>query len=146
MKEDLEQNKSSKVLANQMSDYIGMHMKEDLSLSHLEETFHYSKYYLNRVFVKEKKETIYKYIKRMRMNQAAIKLASTSHTIIDIAYESGYESQQAFTQAFQQIYRIPPYAYRKKNRVTMAQTTQSYAYAFLYYLMYTSKGNQSRTK
>ena len=129
-------------LANQIRDYIIMNLQEDLSLSCLEEMFHYSKYYLNRIFEKEYNETIYKYIKRNRMSQAAMKLVSTNRPIIDIAYEAGYDSQQAFTQAFQQIYIIPPYAFRKKNMARMAQM-KSYAYAFCHHMIQVKASYQS---
>lgn len=128
------QNATKTNLAKQVRDFIQMNLQEDLSLSRLEKTFHYSKYYLNRVFEKEYNETIYKYIKRNRMSQAAIKLVSTSRPIIDIAYEAGYDSQQAFSQAFQQMYVIPPYAFRKKNMARISQT-KFYAYALWYSIL-----------
>ena len=47
-----------------------------------------------------------------RLTIAAQKLVNTKKPITEIAYEAGYNSQQAFSLAFKQIYLYPPKTYR----------------------------------
>ena len=120
---------STTVLTEALTSYIDNHLQDNLSLNEIEKTFHYSKYYLNRIFLREKGETIYKYIQINRLNKAAKELVLTKRPIIEIAFEAGYDSQQSFTQAFHQIFLDSPYVYRKRNTARMAQT-KIYAYYF----------------
>ena len=61
---------------------------------------------------------------------AAEKLVDTDMDITQIAYDAGYQSQQAFSLAFKQVYLCPPGAYRKrgiyqpaKKRIQMHQVS-----------------------
>ncbi len=47
---------------------------------------------------------------------AAQKLVETKQAVVEIAHEAHYDSQQAFTLAFKQLYECTPKIYRK-NRV-----------------------------
>ena len=46
---------------------------------------------------------------------AAQKLVETEQPIVEIAYEAHYDSQQAFTLAFRQLYECTPNIYRKNG-------------------------------
>ncbi|MCI9079807.1 MAG: helix-turn-helix transcriptional regulator [Lachnospiraceae bacterium] len=95
--------------------YIERNLDEDLSLKRIEEELHYSKFYINRLFAKETGCTIYKYIQKRRITEAARQLAGTGKPIAEIAQESHYNSQQAFTLAFRQIYLCTPQEYRRNG-------------------------------
>ena len=96
-------------------DYIEKHLDEDLSLNKIAEDLNYSKYYIARIFSEKTGGTIYKYIQGRRLTIAAYKLVKTNKSIIEIAYEAHYSSQQAFTLAFNQLYLCTPQSYRKKG-------------------------------
>lgn len=96
-------------------DYIETHMDEDLSLEKIASALNYSKYYIARSFSKETKCTVYKYIQGRRLTLAAQKLAETKQPIVEIACEAHYDSQQAFTLAFKQLYEFTPKIYRKNG-------------------------------
>ena len=49
------------------------------------------------------------------MTLAAQKLVETKQPIVEIAYEAHYDSQQAFTYAFKQLYKCTPNIYRKNG-------------------------------
>lgn len=95
--------------------YIEDHLNEDLTLDKLAKELHYSKFYLARVFAENTDCTIYQYIKRRRLTEAAWKLVQTEQPIMDIALEAQYNSQQAFTLAFRGLYACPPHIYREKG-------------------------------
>ncbi len=88
--------------------YIEEHLGQELSLEGIAEELHYSKYYMARAFREKTGITLHKYIQGRRLSEAARKLAQTRQPILDIAFDAGYGSQQAFTQAFHQEYRCTP--------------------------------------
>ncbi len=88
--------------------YIDGHLKEDLSLERLAKEMHYSKFYLERVFKENMGCTVYQYIKRRRLTEAARELLETDKPIVEIAFEARYSTQQAFTLAFRQVYACTP--------------------------------------
>ncbi|WP_301334962.1 helix-turn-helix transcriptional regulator [Anaerostipes hominis (ex Lee et al. 2021)] len=70
---------------------------------------------MNRIFSERTGITIYKYLQSRRLTIAAEKLIKTNEPITEIAYEAGYDSQQAFSLAFKQLYVYPPKIYRNKR-------------------------------
>lgn len=116
-------------------DYIETHLEDDLSLNKIAEDMNYSKFYIARVFSEKTGSTIYKYIQGRRLTIAAYKLVKTNKSIIEIAYEAHYSSQQAFTLAFNQLYLCSPQAYRKKGFFYPKQSiidVKSLQFAFSY--------------
>ena len=96
-------------------DYIEAHMDEDLSLDRIADALCYSKFYLSRAFREETGCTVYKYIQRRRLTQAARKLVETKQPIVEIALEARYDSQQAFSLAFKQAYACTPKKFRQRG-------------------------------
>ena len=94
-----------------------------MSLDRIAKELNYSKFYIARIFAKETGCTIYKYIQGRRLTLAARKLVETKEPIIEIAYEAHYNSQQAFTLAFHQLYLCTPQTYRKNGVFLPKQTT-----------------------
>lgn len=118
---------------NAAISYIEDNLQENLSLDDIEKKLNYSKFYINRLFVKKVGCTMHKYIQVRRLTEAARHLAETDKPIIEIAFEAHYNSQQAFTAAFQQIYLCTPKAYRKngifypmQTRITMQTRISCY--------------------
>lgn len=95
--------------------YIEAHLSEDLTLDILADALHYSKFYLARTFAENMDCTVYQYIKKRRLTEAARELIQTKRPIADIALEAHYNSQQAFTLAFKRTYACTPYIYREKG-------------------------------
>lgn len=104
-----------KTIVKNILSYIEKNLDEDLSLSCIEEEVHYSKFYINRLFAKETGCTIYKYIQKRRITEAARQLTGSVKPIAEIAQEAHYNSQQAFTLAFRQVYLCTPQEYRKNG-------------------------------
>lgn len=120
-------------------DYIETHINEDLALDKIADALNYSKFYIARIFSEETKCTVYKYIQGRRLTLAAQKLVETERSIVEIAYEAHYDSQQAFTLAFKQLYECTPYIYRKngvfypkQSKISMKSSMN--VYSNMYYL------------
>ena len=106
---------SDNILVKKILEYIEMNLDGDLSLDKISKDLCYSKFYIERVFLEKTNCTIYKYIQGRRLTLAASKLVETDKAIIEIAYEAGYSSQQAFNYAFRKLYFCTPQTYRKNG-------------------------------
>ena len=122
--------KNQKHTVRKVIDYIEEHLEEKLNLEQIAEHAGYSRFHLNRIFMAETGGTIHKYVQERRLTMAAEKLVDTDMDITQIAYDAGYQSQQAFSLAFKQVYLCPPGAYRKrgiylpaKKRIQMHQAS-----------------------
>lgn len=115
-------------------DYIEQHLDEDLTLDRIARELNYSKFYMARVFAEKTNCTIYKYIQRRRLTLAARKLVETEKPIVEIAYEAHYNSQQAFTLAFQKLYLCTPQVYRKSGVFYPKQVKINMNHASIYQL------------
>lgn len=96
-------------------EYIEEHLTQKLNLDTLAEAMHYSKYHLHRIFTDTVGLTIHDYIQRRRLSEAAKLLIFSEKPVLDIALLSGYESQQAFTDVFTKMYKLPPGKYRENE-------------------------------
>lgn len=101
--------------------YIEENLDKELSLGKIAEALSYSKFYLARTFKEDTGITLYKYIQGRRLSEAAWKLAETKRPIVEIAFEAGYGSQQAFTKAFRRMYVCTPQEYRRTKALIFKQ-------------------------
>lgn len=130
---------NNNTVVKKVVDYIETHINEDLPLDKIANALNYSKFYIVRIFTKKTKCTVYKYIQGRRLTLAAQKLVETKRPIVEIAYEAHYNSQQAFTLAFKQLYKYTPDVYRKnglfypkQSKICMMSSFS--VYSFMYYL------------
>lgn len=96
-------------------DYIENHLDGKLNLEAISSAVHYSKYHLHRQFSATVGMTIHDYINRRQLTEAAKLLIFSDKPVMDIALTCGYESQQAFTDAFKAMYKLPPAQYRESG-------------------------------
>lgn len=99
-------------VASQAICYIEEHLHDKLDLDTVAGSLHYSKYHLHRIFSKTVGLTMHDYVNRRQLTEAARLLASSQKPIIEIACMSGYESQQAFSDAFKAMYKTAPAEFR----------------------------------
>lgn len=97
-------------------DYIEEHITEEISLDILAYASGYSQYHMHRMFTGLVGITLHQYIKRRQLTEAAKSLIFTDKRIIEIALDAGYESQQAFTLAFKDMYKQAPQRFRHNRQ------------------------------
>ncbi|HHY28248.1 MAG TPA: helix-turn-helix domain-containing protein [Desulfitobacterium dehalogenans] len=102
-----------KDLILEIIEHIESNLDQEMNLDTIADKFGYSKFHLNRIFCETVRVTIYKYIQFRRLSVAAEKLVTTDKPIVEIAYDTGYQSQQAFSIAFRQFYGYAPLQYRR---------------------------------
>lgn len=103
-----------KKIVNDVIDYVETNLSfpERLNVEEIARNAGYSRFHLNRVFSQITGSSIHRYIKKQRLQQAAIKLLEGEESIAAISFEASYQSQQAFSLAFKQEYGCTPMAYR----------------------------------
>lgn len=102
-------------MIEQIVDYVEKNLDQEISLDDIAVHAGYSKFYLNRCFQEVVGCTMYKYIRMRRLTEAAGLLAGTEQPIIEIAFAAGYQSQQAFGNAFRAVYVCSPQQYRRQR-------------------------------
>jgi len=99
-------------LVQQIIDTLEEHVLSDWQLEDFAERIGYSKFHLTRKFKEETGFSIGEYIRTRRLAIAAQLLLDTEEPILIIAFELNFQSQEAFTRAFKQVYKLPPGKYR----------------------------------
>lgn len=103
--------------------YIEENLFDDLSLERLAEVAYTSKYHFHRLFKETTGESLSDYIKKRKLCSAAFLLVDTDRRIEDIAFETSYNSIEAFTRAFKKQFQRTPAEYRKNRVLWPSQVT-----------------------
>ncbi|MBO1307957.1 AraC family transcriptional regulator [Enterococcus sp. 669A] len=102
-----------KQLINQSIDYIIQHLDKGVTLEKVAAYFNYSHYYFARLFKEQTGESVYGFIKRMKLEQSAIDLKlQATERVSKIGLDYGYSSTN-FSTAFKTVYHHPPAFYRQ---------------------------------
>ena len=72
----------------------------------------WSPFHLHRAFRAMVRETPKQYTLRLRLQQAATRLASSDDSVLDVALDAGFNSHEVFTRAFRRYFGVTPKAYR----------------------------------
>jgi AraC family transcriptional regulator len=96
--------------------YIERHLDEDLPLEELAREAHFSPYHFHRIFRGMLGESVKGYVRRLRLERAAMRLAHTSQAVTRIALEAGYETHESFSRAFKVLFGVSPQGYREACR------------------------------
>lgn len=98
---------------NRAIDYILEHIQDGLSVGDVAAHCHFSKYYFNRMFRQETGESVYAFIKRMKVEQSAFRMkVEPDRTVTDIGCEFGY-SPSNYSWMFRQRYQTSPVNFRR---------------------------------
>lgn len=101
------------------------------SRKEIEETLHYNRDYLNRIFRQYTGFTLGDYCRTVCMEEAAHRLLHTSDTIERIAEQVGFPNRTQFYRVFQQYYHTTPCVYRKAKRQEAEQQPSEACDAFV---------------
>ena len=100
-------------LINKSIDYILQHLDEDISIGDVAEYCHFSKYHFSRMFRDETGESLYAFIKRLRLDQSAINLKlEKERPITEIGLDYGYSSSN-YSTVFKKHRAVSPAEFRK---------------------------------
>jgi AraC-like DNA-binding protein len=105
--------------------YIEQHLSDELSLDGLARQAGFSKYHFLRIFERQTGSGLWEYIQNRRIAKAARLLLMTELPIIEVGLFYQFDSQEAFTRAFKNVYALPPGKYRKIIRELIQKETNT---------------------
>ena len=94
------------------------HMDMKITISEISERMHVSQTQLKNSFRNYYGESVYKYIRSRKMQQAAVQLEEGKLSVMEIAGMLGYENCSKFAAAFRREFGVSPSGYRKLNGVS----------------------------
>lgn len=98
-------------LANAIS-YMEDHYLKQLTLEDIAAKSNISVRHLNRIFRSYFQTTPITFLLRLRLERACMLLKRTQLSILEIAYECGFNDSTYFTRQFTKVYGLSPKAYR----------------------------------
>lgn len=102
-------------LATTLIVYITEHFCEPLSLELLSKKLGVCRFYLSRIFTQVLHIGFYEYVNTLRVDYAKNLLLNSQYSVLDIAMQCGFQSQQTFNRVFKEICGMTPLAYRKRS-------------------------------
>lgn len=93
--------------------YIHQHYHQNILLYQVANYFGYNREYFARLFKQEVGLSFKQYLTRYRLYQSSLLLKETDKSILDIAYELGFSSENQFILNFKKYYGITPGKFRK---------------------------------
>ncbi len=98
---------------NRAIDYILHHINENISVDEIASHCNFSRFYFSRMFKIETGESIYEFIKRVRMEQSAFRLkVERRRSITDISCDYGYSSSN-YSSSFREHHKLSPMEFRR---------------------------------
>lgn len=105
-----------RTLVNQAIDWIQRDLDDDaMSFDRLAERAGVSPFYFHRMFSGVVGEAPAGYVRRLRLERAAIRLKYTERPITTIAFDAGYETHESFTRAFKTRFGKAPRQFRAEE-------------------------------
>jgi AraC family transcriptional regulator len=96
-------------------EFIEQHLYDDISVHEIAAASHYSTYHFSRIFKALVGDTPKEYLRKRRLTVAAKRLLNESVSILELAMDCQFDSQEAFTRAFKALFHETPAQYRKSN-------------------------------
>lgn len=94
-----------------VASHVDAHLHQPLSLDELAGIAHLSRFHFERVFREYSGETPVARVRRLRLQMALRKIQSGQcNTLLELAFDSGYNSAEAFSRAFKAMHGLSPSA------------------------------------
>lgn len=111
-----EWQKQIQVIVDEIDNCIKHYNNEALTLRFLSQRLGYSEYYTTRKFKEISGMQFRDYLRHRKLAFALKEVRDSRKSLLDIAFDYGFSSHEAFTRAFKGTYGITPSKYRKNRR------------------------------
>ncbi|WP_442879520.1 helix-turn-helix transcriptional regulator [Citrobacter sp.] len=108
-------NLFTKDVSTQLIMFIKEHQNEKLRIDDLVIISGFSKFYLQSFFKEHTGISLGRFIRDTHLQHAVHELVHSQSTILSIALNAGYSSQQSFHRAFRKKYKITPCELRRSG-------------------------------
>lgn len=94
-------------------EYIQHNLNKQVSTDKLAEYVGISRYHFHRIYYAYTGESLQQYARRIRLENSAMLLQASGESILNVAFDSGYETHESFTRAFKKHFGISPKSFRE---------------------------------
>ena len=116
---------------NNAINYLHSHFRENPSLNDVAKISHYSSTHFSHVFRKKIGCPFNDYLNELKISYAKQLLNTTNLKIIDIGYQSGFNSYNNFYSTFKQHTNLSPAEYKKKKMTNVHFLGYSWRFAII---------------
>ena len=107
-------NLSQEQVVQFLYEHIRANYAQEMNFGAIIGDFHYSPYYINRLFVRQYHESPSKYQVRLRMNVAKkLLIGDSALSVRQVAEQVGYQDQSYFSRIFKKHTGVSPLDYRR---------------------------------
>jgi AraC family transcriptional regulator len=100
---------------------VQTHPERDVSLESLAREWGYSPSHFHRLFTEAVGETPKEHVARVRLERAAMRVAVSRDSLLDIALAVGFRNHETFSRAFKRQFGMTPITYRRAARIAQKQ-------------------------
>lgn len=98
--------------------HVEAHLCDPLNVAALAEVAGLSPYHFSRAFTARLGESVMGYVRDRRLEKGAMRLMGPNPpALIDLAFDCGFESQEAFTRAFRRRFGVPPGQFKRQSAI-----------------------------
>ncbi len=117
-----EWQKQIQIIVDEIDKCIKNYKGEDLTLRVLSHSLGYSEFYTTRKFKEISGMQFRDYLRHRKLAFALKEIRDSEKSLLDIAFDYGFSSHEAFTRAFKATYGVTPSEYRKKPKPVVLRT------------------------
>lgn|GEM_PF-1325799 len=112
-------------------DFIEDNLRNEITIEELASVSGYSTRHVQRLFRDHTGDSLMEYVRGRRLTAAMSDVIESQKALIDIAFDYHFESQQAFTRAFQSRFMFPPRRFRNNKLSNPPSAKQKISDAYL---------------
>ncbi len=104
-------------IIKEICNFIINNINQEIKIEELEKKFYYNKYYIIREFKKITGNTIKEFTNKVKVLKTIDPLVYTDDTILKIALNHGFNSQEYYSETFKNTIGISPIKFRKQYKL-----------------------------
>ncbi|MEK5238920.1 helix-turn-helix domain-containing protein [Paenibacillus sp. FSL L8-0470] len=95
--------------------YIENHLTQKVRVADIAKHVGYSNYHFQRLFHQVTSQTIGQYMMGRKLTEAGKLLREGQFRVVDVSYQFGFESHEAFSRAFKARFSVNPHQWKQKS-------------------------------